>query len=113
MSQGPGRSEYMDVGAVGLVNRYWFLAGLRPGWRRCTGVPRHDLLHVPLPAFIHPDDVPDLVMLGHLMEYRGGVVMVRIGCLGRRVPVRLRLSRWRGGVATVEAERLTPLPLLP
>ena len=93
--------------ARAALQRDWRLTGLQQGWRRNTGVLRADLLAVPLPAWVDPQDAHQLAALAALMLWTGGSVRLRMGYNGIYTPVLLTASKWHGDCAAIEAKGIS------
>lgn len=98
------------VRAIAVLDRSLRLHGGLDQWRTITGLLRAELASLPLPCWLHPDDVERLLAMVEIARVRTVVGGLRLGRLGHRVPVRLELGQWLApgrAVVEVEGEPLT------
>lgn len=97
--------------AIGVVTRDWRLHGGLERWRQTTGVLRAHLAVTPLFAWLRPAHVPRLLELAELAAHRDASAEIDFGYVDRRVTLRVELSRWINGLASIHVVAREPLPV--
>ena len=84
-----------------LLTASWKSTALSAGWRRRTGVLRADLLATPFLNYVHPEDVPEMLTLGELLDFVSASTRVRMGYWNQWFEVLLEAERRTHGLARV------------